>query len=132
MASAPEAVAQALGYRFRDPQLLTRALTHRSHAGTHNERLEFLGDAVLNLAVLEEKSHEEIARELGIGKAPTQPDAMSELEFRRPAPFFRKGGKMPEWASLALASSLISAATPAGKSKRSGHISRRATARRSR
>jgi ribonuclease-3 len=51
MASAPEAVAQALGYRFRDPQLLTRALTHRSHAGTHNERLEFLGDAVLNLAV---------------------------------------------------------------------------------
>ena len=51
MAVAPEAVAQALGYRFRDPQLLTRALTHRSHAGTHNERLEFLGDAVLNLAV---------------------------------------------------------------------------------
>jgi ribonuclease-3 len=31
--------------------LLQRALTHRSHSSTHNERLEFLGDAVLNLAV---------------------------------------------------------------------------------
>jgi ribonuclease III len=30
---------------------LQRALTHRSHSSTHNERLEFLGDAVLNLAV---------------------------------------------------------------------------------
>lgn len=51
MTDAPDALAQQLGYRFRDRQLLTRALTHRSHSATHNERLEFLGDAVLNLAV---------------------------------------------------------------------------------
>jgi len=41
----------ALGYRFREPRLLQRALTHRSHSAQHNERLEFLGDAVLNLVV---------------------------------------------------------------------------------
>ena len=38
---------QALNYRFTDPALLTRALTHRSHSAKHNERLEFLGDALL-------------------------------------------------------------------------------------
>ncbi len=45
------ALETALGHRFRDPGLLSRALTHRSHGATHNERLEFLGDAVLNLVV---------------------------------------------------------------------------------
>ena len=40
-----------LGHAFRRPELLARALTHRSHGATHNERLEFLGDAVLNCAV---------------------------------------------------------------------------------
>ena len=40
-----------LQHRFSDPQLLARALTHRSFSADHNERLEFLGDAVLNLAV---------------------------------------------------------------------------------
>ena len=38
---------QALNYRFTDTALLTRALTHRSHSAKHNERLEFLGDALL-------------------------------------------------------------------------------------
>jgi ribonuclease-3 len=42
---------QRLGYRFQQPELLTRALTHRSFGADHNERLEFLGDAVLSLAV---------------------------------------------------------------------------------
>jgi ribonuclease III len=42
---------QRLGYTFRDPALLSRALTHRSHSAEHNERLEFVGDAVLNCAV---------------------------------------------------------------------------------
>ena len=37
----------ALNYRFRDPALLQQALTHRSHSARHNERLEFLGDALL-------------------------------------------------------------------------------------
>jgi ribonuclease-3 len=40
-----------LGYQFSDPGLLRQALTHRSHGGPHNERLEFLGDAVLNCTV---------------------------------------------------------------------------------
>jgi ribonuclease-3 len=40
-----------LQHRFRDPGLLERALTHSSSSSTHNERLEFLGDAVLDLAV---------------------------------------------------------------------------------
>lgn len=42
---------KALGYRFRQPELLRQALTHRSHSSPHNERLEFLGDSVLNCAV---------------------------------------------------------------------------------
>src|SRR3546814_3396878 len=42
---------QALGYQFRDPALLEQALTHRSHSARHNERLEFLGDSVLNFVV---------------------------------------------------------------------------------
>lgn len=46
-----DALQQRLGHRFKDPDLLVRALTHRSHGVEHNERLEFLGDAVLNLAV---------------------------------------------------------------------------------
>lgn len=41
---------QLLGYRFTDASLLTRAVTHRSFSVDHNERLEFLGDAVLSLA----------------------------------------------------------------------------------
>jgi ribonuclease-3 len=40
-----------LGYRFQNPDLRRLALTHRSHSAQHNERLEFLGDSVLNLAV---------------------------------------------------------------------------------
>lgn len=40
-----------LGYAFRRPELLTSALTHRSFGATHNERLEFVGDAVLNCVV---------------------------------------------------------------------------------
>ncbi len=47
----------ALGHTFADRSLLETALTHRSytaeHPGTHNERLEFLGDAVLGLAITE-------------------------------------------------------------------------------
>lgn len=41
----------ALGYECRDAALLEAALTHRSAGGPHNERLEFLGDAVLNCVV---------------------------------------------------------------------------------
>ena len=41
----------ALGYQFQDALLLEQALTHRSHSARHNERLEFLGDSVLNFVV---------------------------------------------------------------------------------
>ncbi|MHB8812258.1 MAG: ribonuclease III [Steroidobacteraceae bacterium] len=44
-------VRAELGYEPRDPALFRAALTHRSAAGPNNERLEFLGDAVLNLVV---------------------------------------------------------------------------------
>lgn len=52
------ALEAALGHRFADPPLLEWALTHRSYTAEnlgvdHNERFEFLGDAVLGLAVTE-------------------------------------------------------------------------------
>lgn len=40
-----------LGHTFKDITLLQQALTHRSHSGLHNERIEFLGDSVLNCVV---------------------------------------------------------------------------------
>jgi ribonuclease-3 len=42
---------ERLQLSFAQPSLLERALTHRSFSADHNERLEFLGDSVLNLAV---------------------------------------------------------------------------------
>jgi len=45
------ALQSRLGYRFADEGLLERALRHRSYGADHNERLEFLGDAVLSLAI---------------------------------------------------------------------------------
>ncbi len=54
------AIEKALGYSFRKKETLRRALTHKSHANekrlppsSHNERLEFLGDAVLELSISE-------------------------------------------------------------------------------
>jgi ribonuclease-3 len=49
-----EPVFEALGYRFRNPDLLTEALTHPSTEGGESyQRLEFLGDRVLGLVVAE-------------------------------------------------------------------------------
>ena len=42
-----------LNYDFKDPKFLKIALTHRSKGGDHNERLEFLGDAVVNFVIAE-------------------------------------------------------------------------------
>ena len=44
-------LSQRLGYQFSKVELLQQALTHRSAAKQHNERLEFLGDAVLGMVV---------------------------------------------------------------------------------
>jgi len=41
----------ALGHAFTRPEFLRQALTHRSHSSPHNERLEFLGDSLLNCVV---------------------------------------------------------------------------------
>jgi ribonuclease-3 len=92
MADEPLAdwIEARLGHRPRDEELFTRALTHSSHGGDHYERLEFLGDRVLGLAVAQwlyeifpdepegklsrrlnalvsRETCAEIARELGIG-----------------------------------------------------------------
>ena len=44
-------IRDVLGYEFRDAELLIKALTHRSFSRNHNERLEFLGDALLGMFI---------------------------------------------------------------------------------
>ncbi len=51
LSDATVQLQQRLQHQFRKPALLAQALTHRSYSAAHNERLEFLGDSVLNLAV---------------------------------------------------------------------------------
>lgn len=46
-------LSKKLGYQFKDESLLKQALTHRSFKGAHNERLEFIGDALLGMVVAE-------------------------------------------------------------------------------
>jgi ribonuclease-3 len=46
-----QALQKRLQHEFANPRLLQQALTHRSFSADHNERVEFLGDSVLNLAV---------------------------------------------------------------------------------
>ncbi len=53
-AETPEALAELerrLGHKFANPEIALQALTHRSFGAPHNERLEFLGDSLLNCAV---------------------------------------------------------------------------------
>ena len=52
---------RAIDYTFADADLLQTALTHRSHSSPHNERLEFLGDSVLN-AVIAQQLYERFPR----------------------------------------------------------------------
>jgi ribonuclease-3 len=49
----PDKLESALNYQFHDKSILTEALTHRSASGSHNERLEFLGDSILNFTITE-------------------------------------------------------------------------------
>ena len=53
MDKAESWLEKSLHYRFNDTELLARALTHRSANGRNNERLEFLGDAVLDFVISE-------------------------------------------------------------------------------
>lgn len=48
-----EELYKILNYEFKDPNLLKIALTHRSKGGEHNERLEFLGDSIVNFVIAE-------------------------------------------------------------------------------
>ncbi|EIJ67356.1 ribonuclease III [Pasteurella bettyae] len=47
-----------INYQFKDVALLKQALTHRSAATKHNERLEFLGDAILNYTIADALYHQ--------------------------------------------------------------------------
>ena len=51
---AHEKLLTAIGYRFHDSALLEEALTHRSAGAKNNERLEFLGDSILNFVIADE------------------------------------------------------------------------------
>ena len=47
-------ISQKLGYIFRDPSLLDLSLTHKSSSSVNNERLEYLGDSLLNFIIADE------------------------------------------------------------------------------
>ena len=51
-------LSKQLAYTFKQAALLRQALTHRSHTSPHNERLEFLGDSVLSLAISSKLVHD--------------------------------------------------------------------------
>ena len=57
MTKSPERLAKKLGHDFIDPTLLQQALTHCSAGSENNERLEFLGDAVLGCVIAGELYH---------------------------------------------------------------------------
>lgn len=57
MSSLYQKLCQRLGYFFADLGLLELALTHRSLGGKNNERLEFLGDSILNYVIAEDLFH---------------------------------------------------------------------------
>jgi ribonuclease-3 len=54
LTNPPEALAKSFGYQFDNPNLLKQALTHCSAGGRNNERLEFLGDALLGCVIAAE------------------------------------------------------------------------------
>jgi ribonuclease-3 len=54
LTQSPETLAKLFGYRFGDPGLLNQALVHRSAGSRNNERLEFLGDAVLGCVIADQ------------------------------------------------------------------------------
>ncbi|WP_447973444.1 ribonuclease III [Nitrospira sp. Kam-Ns4a] len=100
MAQSHLDVAQAaIGYRFHHPRLLSQALTHKSHVNEirdkgcqHNERLEFLGDAVLALIISEYLT----------GAFPNSTEGeLSKLKARLVSePFLAKGARRLELGNL--------------------------------
>jgi ribonuclease-3 len=51
---SPRQLEKRLGYDFSDPELLQKALTHRSLGNNNNERFEFLGDAILGCVIADQ------------------------------------------------------------------------------
>lgn len=49
----PDELCQKIGYQFKDESLLAMAITHRSFSANNNERIEFLGDSLLNMIIAE-------------------------------------------------------------------------------
>ncbi|WP_040557460.1 ribonuclease III [Reinekea blandensis] len=58
MSSTYHRLTKAIGYQFESESLLEQALTHRSYARKNNERLEFLGDAILNCTIAQALYHQ--------------------------------------------------------------------------
>ena len=54
MKSSLDKLERKLGYTFKDSELAVLALTHRSYGGRNNERLEFLGDSIVNFLIAED------------------------------------------------------------------------------
>ncbi|CAH6782844.1 RNase III [Vibrio chagasii] len=57
MNSPIDKLERKIGYQFSDADLIHLALTHRSAAGKHNERLEFLGDSILSFVIADDLYH---------------------------------------------------------------------------
>lgn len=57
MTTPANRLQRKLGYQFNKSELMTLALTHRSANGTHNERLEFLGDSILSFVIADDLYH---------------------------------------------------------------------------
>ncbi|MDD9155026.1 ribonuclease III [Aliivibrio sp. S4TY2] len=57
MNASLQRLEKKIGYQFKDENYLKLALTHRSANGTHNERLEFLGDSILSFVIADELYH---------------------------------------------------------------------------
>ncbi|MGO2320437.1 MAG: ribonuclease III [Vibrio toranzoniae] len=57
MNSSIDKLERKIGYQFNDADLIHLALTHRSAAGKHNERLEFLGDSILSFVIADDLYH---------------------------------------------------------------------------
>lgn len=90
------ALEQRLGYQFRDPGLLARALTHASYANEHppldhNEALAFVGDAALSLVVAERVFGDDPAAPVGV-LTPRRADLVSGAALARWAATLDLGG----------------------------------------
>jgi ribonuclease-3 len=85
----PDRFYRQFGYRFRNPALLETALTHRSAGATNNERMEFLGDAILGYLISAElyqlfpsATEGELSRlRASLVKGETLADIASQLEL---------------------------------------------------